>query len=259
MAGRDEWEKLGERTEPSWYLDRLTGEQKREAHLRLIRRWTAGCAVKRVLKTDLFEEAFGQDRLLPGLFPEALLVSGMDEAFSVVQAAARRFPALAGRVSVMDVRRLGLKPGAFDLVVSTSTLDHFERREEFTQSLRELASLLHSGGLLILTLDNPANLLYHPLKWITRTNLAPFRLGYSPSMRRLRADLQEAGFGVEDEDWLIHNPRMVSTAVFLALRKVLGRRADGAVAALLRASDWLGQLPTRRWTACFQAVAARKR
>jgi hypothetical protein len=63
---------------------------------------------------------------------------------------------------------------------------------------------------------NLPTVLYHPLKWITRTNLAPFRLGYSPSMRRLQADLEDAGFRIEDEDCL-------------ALRKVLGTRADGAV------------------------------
>jgi SAM-dependent methyltransferase len=255
---RTRWENLGERPEPSWYLDRLTAQQKRDAHLRLISRWTAGLAVERILKTDLFEEAFGEDRLLPELFPDALLACGMDEALSTVRAAARRFPRLAGRATVTDVRQCGLKSQAFDLVLSTSTLDHFERREEFLRSLREIGRLLRPGGLLILTLDNPSNPLYHPLKWISRTSIAPFRLGYSPSMPTLRTDLGEAGLRIEAEDWLVHNPRLLSTAVFLVLRRLLGSGADTPIAALLRTFDRLGQLPTRRWTACFQAVAARK-
>jgi hypothetical protein len=70
--------------------------------------------------------------------------------------------------------------------------------------------------------------------------------------------LGEAGLRVEAEDWLVHNPRLLSTALFLVLRRLLGPRADAPIAALLRAFDRLGELPTRRWTACFQAVAARK-
>ena len=257
-ADRRRWEDLGERPEPSWYLDRLTALQKRDVHLRLIRRWTAGLAIERMLKTDLFEEAFGEDRLLPELFPDARLVCSMDEAFSTVRAAARRFSRLAGRVTVTDVRQCGLKSEAFDLVLSTSTLDHFKRREEFLRSLREIGRLLRPGGLLILTLDNPSNPLYHPLKWFSRSRMAPFRLGYSPSLPTLRADLAEAGLRVEAEDWLVHNPRLLSTALFLVLRRLLGPQANAPIAALLRAFDRLGRIPTRRWTACFQAVAAWK-
>jgi hypothetical protein len=68
------------------------------------------------------------------------------------------------------------------------------------------------------------------------------------------------GVGLEPEgrDWLLHNPRGVSTVLFLALRRLLGRRADGAVRALLAAFDLLGRLPTRAATACFHAVSARR-
>jgi len=47
--------------------------------------------------------------------------------------------------------------------------------------------------------------------------------------------------------------------LFLATRKILGKRADVRISTLLKAFAILGRLPTRRWTACFQAVAARKR
>ena len=248
-----------QRSEPSWYLDKLTAAQKREAHVGLVRRWAACLTVERVLKTDLFEEAFGEDQILPGMFPGARLVCGMDAAAGTAGAAARRFAELAGRVAAMDVSCCGLKRAAFDLVISTSTLDHFARREEFLRALAELSSAVRPGGLLILTLDNPLNPLYHPLRWMSWAGLAPFRLGYTPSMGALRADLRDAGFEVEAEDWLIHNPRLISTALFLAWRMLAGRRADAGIAALLRVFDSLRRLPTRRWTACFQAVAARRR
>jgi hypothetical protein len=88
--------------------------------------------------------------------------------------------------------------------------------------------------------------------------MAPFRLGYTPHRLRLRADLTDAGLRVEDEDWLIHNPRLLSTALFFLLRQTLRRHADRPIAALLRVFDRLAPLPSRRWTASFQAVAARK-
>ena len=118
--------------------------------------------------------------------------------------------------------------------------------------------MMRPGGLLILTLDNPANPLYAPLRWYSRTRFAPFYLGYTPRLGALKQVLGEAGFEVEQVDWLLHNPRLVSTALFLACRRLLGRWADGPVSWLLEAFGLLGRLPTRRWTACFQAVAARK-
>jgi hypothetical protein len=57
---------------------------------------------------------------------------------------------------------------------------------------------------------------------------------------------------------LIHNPRLVSTALFMALRRTLGRRADGPIRFLLGSFERLGRLPTREYTACFVAVCGRK-
>lgn len=255
---RDHWERLGNRDRPTWYLDPLVARQKGEANLELIRRWSAGVRPARVLKTDLFEEAFGEDQVLHGLFPEADLVCGIDEASSTAGAAARRFPELARGGSVMDVRRLGLRGDSFDLILSTSTLDHFDHGAEFQAALAELARVLRPGGLLILTLDNPANPLYLPLKWLSRTRAVPFPLGYTPGAPTLRTELHKAGLVIEAEDWLLHNPRGLSTLAFLALRRLPKPAADAAISALLALASRLGRLPTRRLTACFQAVAARK-
>jgi hypothetical protein len=87
---RETWERLGSKPSPSWYLDPLAARQKRETHLDLIRRRTAGMRVDRALKTDLFEDAFGEDCLLDVLFLEAVLMCGIDEAVSTTRAAARR-------------------------------------------------------------------------------------------------------------------------------------------------------------------------
>ncbi|MBK9165886.1 MAG: class I SAM-dependent methyltransferase [Bryobacterales bacterium] len=252
------WEELGEQETPSWYLHPLVGRQKREVHTNLIRRWARGQTFRRVLKTDLFEEAFGEDQLLPGLFPDAAFVCGMDEAFSTARRAAQRHPVLARGFAAMDVRRPAYRPGSFDLIVSTSTLDHFSARADFVTAIGALAALLAPGGLLILTLDNPWNPLFHPLRWFSRRGQAPFPIGYTPPIGQLRRDLEAEGLAIEAEDWLIHNPRGISTALFLMLARLLGARADRMIGGLLSAFSQLDRLPTRRLTACFQAVAARK-
>jgi SAM-dependent methyltransferase len=257
-VSRDRWEALGAGESPSWYLDPLAALQKREAHLDLVRRWTGGIRAVRMLKTDLFEDAFGEDRLVDALVQHTAGLCGMDYALSTARAAAERWRCHDFPATVMDVRALAWTTGAFDVVVSASTLDHFDERGEFVTALRELARVLSPGGLLILTLDNARNPLYHPLRWASQLGLAPFRLGYTPEARQLDRDLREAGLMVERREWLLHNPRVISTLLFLGARRILGRRAGGAVGGLMRAFDLLGRLPTRSLTACFVAVAARK-
>lgn len=255
---REIWEELGGRPAPSWYLDPVAARQKRDVHLELIRRRTAGMRVTRALKTDLFEDAFGDDCLLDALFPDAPVVCGMDEALSTTRSAARRLAGPRLRMLVTDVRRIALGAGVFDVVVSPSTLDHFEARADYLLALAELARVLRPGGVLIIVMDNPWNPLYAPLRWASRRKLLPFPLGYTPSVSRLEQDLRGVGLSPEGRDWLLHNPRGLSTALFLGLRRVLGRRADAPVGALLAAFELLGRAPTRPVTACFHAVTARR-
>ena len=254
------WNRVGEQPCPSWYLDPLAAAQKRDAHLDLLRQWLGGATPQRLLKTDLFEEAFGDDQILAALaaeFPGACY--GIDQAYSVVLSAARRHAALGRGIAVMDVRSLAFRDGAFDVIVSTSTLDHFETRGEFLTALAELVRVLAPGGRAVITLDNPWNPLFHPLRWVSRCRQAPFPLGYTTSRATLAADLQRLGLTVERQGWLLHNPRGLSTALFLLLRRLLGRRAGGLIRALLALFALLGRLPSRPLTACFHASLACKR
>lgn len=72
---------------PSRCLDPLVARRKREEYLACIRKWSPRSAPRRVLKAGLFEEAFGKDSLLPGLFPGAATRIGMDVAAGIVEKA----------------------------------------------------------------------------------------------------------------------------------------------------------------------------
>jgi hypothetical protein len=63
---------------------------------------------------------------------------------------------------------------------------------------------------------------------------------------------------VTDSGTLLHNPRMISTLLFLAIRRLLGRRGDPFIRLLLWAFALLEHLPTRGVTACFLTARARK-
>jgi SAM-dependent methyltransferase len=257
VASMEEWEQVGARESPSSYLDPLVAAQKRRVHQELVWRWTRGIAIRRALKTDSFEEAHGDDCILFDLFPSARVL-GMDLAYSTARRAQSRCPTERIQFLVSDVRSLAIRAESMDAIVSTSTLDHFDTRAEFARSIGQLAGVLRPGGVLVITLDNPRNPFYAVLRWASRRGWLPFRLGYTSTLSGLVRCLEDAGLQVSSTDALIHNPRMVSTLLFRALRLLLGHRADIPIRALLAAFAALGRLPTRQFTACFVAACACK-
>jgi SAM-dependent methyltransferase len=249
--------KVGRADSASWYLDPVVARQKAEAFLALIDRWRDPDTIGVTLKTDLFEEANGEDALVPRLDPGLALI-GLDLDLETVCRARRRFADFPLEVLVADLRSLGVRDSAFDLVVSPSTLDHFRTRDELEVSLREIGRVLRPGGIVILILDNPLNPLYHPLRWLA-PRVAPYSLGRTLGRRRLSLTLERLGFDVLGHDYAIHNPRGVLTLLNLLLRSLLGGSAERPIRALVRLFATLDRLPTRAFSACFVAVAARKR
>ena len=146
-----QWAEVGRHPLPSWYLDRVVAEQKGRLHQALIRRWTPDLHGGRVLKTDLFEEACGADQILFDLFGEAGLVMGIDLAWPIAHRARARRPDRAIQFLISDVRSLAVRSESMDLIVSTSTLDHFASRAEFCAALWELKRVLRAGGVAIVT------------------------------------------------------------------------------------------------------------
>jgi len=212
-----------------------------------------------VLKTDLFDEACGEG-LLPFAGVRAGQVHGIDLAF---EAAARARPH-AGRAALVaaDIRRLPYADAAFDLVISNSTLDHFEHRAQLGESVAEIHRILAPGGRLILTLDNPANPIVAlrnalPFQLLRRTGLVPYFVGVTCSRREGSALLASAGFDLVETTAVMHCPRALAVA---AARWLDGRgaRTHRRFRGALQAFERLGGWPSRYVTGCFVAWLARK-
>jgi SAM-dependent methyltransferase len=218
-----------------------------EVNRLLLERWLPKSA-GRVLKTDLFEEAVGDG--LAGLLRERFRrVDAIDVSRAVAGEAARRHPEL--NVACCDVRELPFADGTFDVVVSTSTLDHFETVADISAALRELGRVLTPGGTLVVSLDNLANPLVAvrnalPFRWLQRIGLVPHYVGATCRPRELQRLLAGAGFDVNATTAIMHVPRVIALAV--------GRGMD-----TMLWFERLGELPSRVLTGQFVAARAARR
>ncbi|HYR95218.1 MAG TPA: class I SAM-dependent methyltransferase, partial [Candidatus Binatus sp.] len=211
----------------------------------------------RVLKTDAFDEACGYGPLAhPGRL--ALL----DVAPRILRQALGAYPDAIGCVA--DVRRLAFRDGAFDLVFSPSTLDHFEDPHDIDTALAELARVLHPGGRLLVTLDNPGNPLLAARRAIRRLTgpmrgLIPWPVGRTLSRARLVAALERAGLDVVDSGWVVHAPRLLGLWLGeWAARRGRDRLARRLRAAFNRIERAAARLPTGGLTAHFVVADCRR-
>ena len=221
----------------------------------LLARWLTEPA-RKVLKTDLFDEAVGEG-LVGALRERADEVVAIDISPAVVAAARARYPDLDAHCA--DTRALPFDDRAFDLVLSNSTLDHFETIDDVRAALVEVHRVLEPGGRLLVTLDNGANLLVLlrnalPQRLLSRLRLVPYPVGVTCGPRRLRRLLADAGFDVEASGGVMHVPRVLVRAAAAA-----APRGSEALLRGVTALERLGSLPTRYVTAQFVAASARRR
>jgi SAM-dependent methyltransferase len=229
-------------------------------YLDLLDRWRLGSGSRRALKTDLFDEAVGEGLVFQLARPAALPL-GIDSSLAVTRAAANADESL--RPSVADLRHLPFRDGSIDLVLSNSTLDHFESVREIEVSLRELARVVSRDGQLILTLDNPSNPLIRlrnrlPLSWLRRTGLVPYFVGATLGLRELETALQRVGFEVRRTGFLMHCPRVLAVPAAARLRDAPEATRLRFLRRLMRweaMSSW----PSARFSGHYVAVSAVRR
>ena len=224
----------------------------------LFSRWLPSGRTGRMLKTDLFDEAFGIG-LYPLLKSRSCKVTGIDVSILMMSAAVSHYRDL--EAACTDVRRLPFADGAFDVIVSNSTLDHFESLDEMIMGLRELRRVLKPGGQLLLTLDNLANPLIAlrnilPFPFLNRLGIVPYYVGISCGPRRLLRILRQLELEVVDVDTLMHAPRVIAVAVARLLERYACPKAQQKFLRFLMSFEQLSHWPTRFLTGHFVAVRA---
>jgi SAM-dependent methyltransferase len=224
----------------------------------LLMRWWPVDRVDQLLKTDLFDEA-ANEGLYPFLDARANHVLGMDISFPVASQARLRYPGF--QTTEADVRCLPFMDNTFDLIVSNSTLDHFESIEEIAVSLRELHRVLRPGKQMIITLDNPSNPIvflrnWLPFRLLQRLKIVPYYVGVTLGQHRLQHLLKDTGFKVLEVDAIMHCPRVLAVAVARWIQKYSRLKIQGHYLRFLQAFDCLSRLPTRFFTGHFIAIRA---
>lgn len=257
-AARGYWDVVGAEWTAS-HRDELWRRCSDAIHAQWLERVAGKLRPGRVLKTDLFDEAFG-DGLAPWFESRGHDIVACDLAFATARGAARKPASVAAAVA--DVRQLPFSKTSFDTVFSDSTLDHFGSDVGIRDSLLELHRVLRPGGTLLLTMDNPVN----PMVWLRnlspafwmRLGIVPYAVGATASVRHLTRLLEQAGFDVPAAEAIMHVPRVLMVPLCRWLARNGSTQPGTWMRAWLRSIESLGRLPTREITGHFVAVVARK-
>lgn len=202
------WDSISDNMQ-GYHLEQNISIYKRDEHIKIIKKWSGGLKGKRVLKTDLFEEAFGEDSFLPWLLSQGAVVTGMDisskiayKAYSRVNQSNAYFKNCVGS----DIRQCAFKDNVFDVIVSNSTLDNLALNT-VPLSLAELRRILKPSGILILTLDNACNPFYALGYFFAKIwRMQAYYQDRCYSLRESQFVACQAGFKVLETTAIVHIP-----------------------------------------------------
>jgi SAM-dependent methyltransferase len=231
------------------------------ADIELFGRWLPDGTIERLLKTDLFGEGLSGS-MHEFLASRARMVTGLDLSASIVHAATVRNAGLHAICG--DLRHLPFAEGAFDVIVSNSSLDHLQSRSEIAASLKELRRVLRSGGELLLTLDNLANPIIRlrsmiPFPLLNRLGIVPYYVGPTLGPSALRRYVEKAGLEVLEVTAFMHCPRVLAVAASRLLERYAGREKQQRFLNSLSRWERLAKWPSRFLTGHFVAIKAVKR
>jgi len=238
----------------TWY------QYMEEVYGNLIARASGGSVSGPSLKTDLYEEARGSRSPLWHL-PSPRV--GVDLSPEIVSAARKNHGCQSQECELLvaDVRDLPFPDNHFGCVLSGSTLDHFERREEILVSLRELGRVLAPGGVLVLTLDNPHNpLLYLRSRFgkLSGLRLRPYFVGETLTRRQGVAALKAAGLQVRSVRAVSHAPRDPAMRFARLRDRASNKSAKKRFVQALMRFEALERAPSRWRTGYYLAFEAVK-
>lgn len=240
-----------------WYarMDPYLGQYKAEEFKKLINLWTSGFKGKRILKTDLREEALGEDEILFSL-PREAKVYGLDIAAGIVQKADQKQcnKQLGQSYITADIRQIPFADSTFDFILSTSTLDHFEASEDLLRSLAELKRVMKPGGTLILLVNNKRNVnmyLVCQLEKLLRLSNYPVQFYFPNEIKKAVID---TGLLIKDESVTVHIVSPANTLLKIS-RKIFPQRfTNYAAKACVKFAAWLSKKRTKVLTGWFIAL-----
>ncbi len=197
----------------------------RRCEMALIQHAVGDLRGKRVLKLDLWNEAFNT-RILDWMRSQGAEVVGLDLS-RVVAFRARRNAQVNGQLNGhapallrADIRELPFAPDSFDVVYTMGTIEHID---EYRQALQELQRVLRPGGRAIVGVPHKWNLFLRPLMvWV----LDAFgQYLYAPeksfSAGELRKDVEGTGLRVVERTGILTLPGVLRMAdLFLYTRGI---------------------------------------
>jgi SAM-dependent methyltransferase len=166
-----------------------------ECEQSLFRTFFPALAGKKVLKTDLWDEA-KNTQILRWVADQNASVFGIDISMAMVQAAKAIFPEnLPARCIVSDVRCIAFAAESFDLIYSMGTIEHFR---EYREAVAECYRVLRPGGLLFMGVPNRHDPFLRPLLVRLLRAMKLYAYGYERSFSRTALEniLNEAGFKI---------------------------------------------------------------
>lgn len=226
----------------------------------LLGKWLDGRLIRRILKTDLFDEAVSGG-LFPVLKAHAQAVSGVDISLETADTAKQKYPDLEAHQA--DVRRLPFKDGCFEMIVSNSTLDHFEAAADIRVALNELFRIMRPGGELLVSFDNLQNPVVRlrnglPFNLLERIGLVPYFVGETLSRRGLIEILEKTGFQVAETETIMHCPRVLAVPLARWFQNRTSAHTQQKFLNVLVRFECMASWPTRYFTGHFVAARAVK-
>ncbi len=232
----------------------VLGQYKAEQFVQLFKKWNNDPKQIKLLKTDLYEEAFEADQILSSLKSDNINIFACDVSKDVTAVAneKRKNREFGYNYLTADVRNTPFKDNAFDVILSTSTLDHFSNNKDLGQALLELKRVLHPNGYMIIAINNRHNLLFYFTLNIGRlVGLIPYPTQFY-RFSELQAILKKSGLTIEGHDCAVHIIGPQKTFLNL-LGKIFGSKTTHFLASsLVVFFDWIGKrTKTRFFTGWF--------
>lgn len=237
----------------SHFRNEIVSSCHRYEYLNLLKRWGGEVENKKILVTDLFNDAFQRDEFLSWLTEVNKNVVGIDIS-EVILTRARQCNKNLKYCVVCDVRRLPFKETSFNLIIAPSTLDHFSRLD-LEKSLIEIRKTLAFKGSLIVTLHNKLNIfLYFILSRYFKKMPFPMECYSAGEIKKL---LISKGFNIINSTAIVHLLFPGTLIRFISLTQN-NKLISNFIREHIHSFNRLGILPTKYLTGKLIAIEAVK-